>query len=878
MNNQAPARAIKFLRWFCKEDHLEEIEGNLIELYEAQYQEDAAKAKRIFYWNVLLHFRPEYIRPLKISSPQIQFDMFQNYLKVAFRNIGKNKAFSAINIAGLVLGMVCFLFIFLWVEDERSIDNFHESGNRLFNIYQNTRANGQINSEFTTFHKNGEDGKIILPLSGIKEAIPEVEKLNFYATGYELPWGHPETFQREDKVYKLNGSRAGADFFKMFNYPIIAGNKIDPLSDKSSLAISKKMSDLFFDSPEEAIGKSIHYENRLDLEITAVFEEVTAKSSLQFDFLINWDLHTSGKLEWASHQILTTIQLAAYADEKTVESKINEFIKLHLDQNESTKIEVGLQPFKDQYLVANFVNGKPQGGRIEYVRIFSGVAIFILLLACINFMNLSTARSGKRAKEVGIRKVIGSSRSHLIRQFLGESVWMALIALVLSLLCVKLLLPYFNNFTGKSIEIPFSEPTYWLLSIGLMVVTGVVAGSYPALFLASLRPVKVLNGIFRFTRSSNWFRKGLTIFQFTLSIFLLIAAVVVSQQTSYIQDSHLGYDRENLLYLRVEGELMQQNKYNLFKSRASKMPGIAMVDRSSEAPHIMGFEVTDPVNWEGKEENAAIGFMPSSVGYDFIKLMNLEIVEGRDFSKAITTDSADAFIVNEEAVRQMGMNDPIGKRISAWDKGGHIIGVLKDYHTQSLHQPIKPIIIDVKEYEYFGVILIRTKAGETETALASLEKVYQELNPKYPFEYQFIDQEYQALYKSEQVISKLSNVFALLSILVSCLGLLGLAMFSAERRLKEISIRKVLGANISNILILLFRDFIFLIGLSIFIAIPISWLVMSNWLQSFAYRIDLSWGIFAITGLAVVFIGFCTICSQSLKVAFVNPVKALKNE
>ena len=877
MNPQPPKRALKFLQWFCRKEHIEEIEGNLIELYEIQSATSENKAKWAFYKNVLLHFRPEYIRSFHLLPQLNDVDMYKNYFKIALRNLTKNKTFSTINIAGLVLGMVCFLFIFLWVEDERSIDNFHKNGANLYNVYETISANGQVNGTYNTLHHYNEERGRFIPIANIKDAVPEVKRLNFYATGYELPWGHPETFQIGDRIHKLEGSRASADFFNLFDYPIIAGNQSTPLSDISSLAISRKMANLFFPTPADAIGKSIRYEDRLDFKITAVFEDVPYRSSLKFDFLINWKAQMT-QLEWASNRMLTTIQLAEKTNVKQVEDKLNQFLQPHLDPASNTKMEVGLQPFKDQYLVANFVNGKPLGGRIEYVQIFSGVALFILLLACINFMNLSTARASKRAKEVGIRKVIGSTKSNLMGQFLGESILMSTIALLLAILLIKIFLPYFNNFTGKQILFPLSEPNYWAIAIGLMLITGIAAGSYPALFLSSLEPTKVLKGVFKSSRSSIWLRKGLTIFQFSLSIFLLIAAVVVSRQTNYIQHSHLGYDKENLLYVRVEGELSKQQKYNLFKNRALKMPGIAKVDRSSEAPHAMGFVIADPINWEGKPKDANVGFKPSSVGYDFVDLMNLEIKEGRDFSKNITTDSALAFLVNETAVNEMGIKDPIGKWVSAWNKKGKIVGILKDYHTHSLHEPIKPVIIDVKEYEYFGVILVRTKAGETQTALASLEKIYKEINPNYPFDYQFIDQEYQALYKSEQVVAKLSNIFALLAISVSCLGLLGLAIFSAGQRLKEISIRKVLGASVNQLIVLLSRDFLALIGWSFLVAAPISWLIMKDWLQSFAYQIDLSWWIFAFAGVTISGIAILIISTQSVKVAFSNPIDALKND
>jgi putative ABC transport system permease protein len=592
---------------------------------------------------------------------------------------------------------------------------------------------------------------------------------------------------------------------------------------------------------------------------------------------------------------LTTLQLRGHADIRLVEEKINRFMQASLDQNDPRKIRLGLQPFRDQYLVGNFVNGKPEGGRITYVRIFSGVVIFILIIACINFMNLATARSIKRAKEIGVRKVVGSSRGSLIGQFIGESMALSFLALIISLGLVYLLLPLFNAFTGKQIIAPLNQPSSFVILLGLMLLTGFVAGSYPALFLSSLKPVRILKGTIRFSNGAMLMRKGLAVFQFSISIILLIVTIVITQQTSFVQNTHLGYNRENLIYMRIEGELMNYTdqpknyrKYSAFKEMALKMPGIAMVDRSSEAPHAMSFIVDqsdrntetltgdDAIQWEGK--TTSVGFKPMSVGFDFLEIMDLKVAAGRAFSKTFSTDSADAFMVNEEAVRQMGMKDPIGKWISAWAKKGHIIGVLKDYHTNSLHEPITPLILDVKEYEYFGVMLIRTEPGKTKEALASLEKVYKEINPNYPFGFQFVDHEYDKLYRNEQVITKLSNAFAILAILISCLGLLGLVMFSAEQRTKEFGIRKVLGATVSNIVSLLSQDFVILVGISFCIAAPLAGYFMHEWLQTFAFKITLSWWIFAIAGASALFIALLTICVQAVRSAVANPVKSLRAE
>ena len=877
-DDRLPPRLVtRFLAWYCHPDLLDEVEGDLYELFQRRVETEGLwKAKAFYCLNVLMFLHPDYVKRREQHYSITHTAMFKNYFKISFRNIIRNKAFSAINIVGLALGMSCFLFIFLWVQDERSIDNFHTIKN-LYNVYQTTYAHEEVDGQYTTPVRFTDDRRHIL-LEDIQESIPEIKHVNFYATGYELPWGHPEIFQVGEEIHKLEGSRAGADFFTMFNYPLIAGGKENALKDINSIAISRKMAALFFESPEEAIGKSIRYENQFDFTITAVFEDITSKSSLQFDFLLNWEFHNKRSDGWASHVVLTTVQLAENADVEQVESTINRSIQTYLDQDESIKIEVGLQPFKDKYLVSNFENGKPSGGRIEYIRLFISVAIFILIIACINFMNLSTARATKRAKEVGVRKVVGSSRKHLIGQFLGESISLAFLSLLLSLLLIQVFLPSFNQFTGKQVNLPFSEPKYWAVLVGLMLVTGFFAGSYPALYLASLKPVQVLKGNVRSTRSATWFRKGLVVFQFSLSILLLIGTLVVTRQTNYVQNSHLGYDRENLIYVRTEGELTKQPKYNIFKNEASKLPGVALVDRSTAVPHAMEFEIADPINWEGKQEGAVVNFKPFSVGFDFTKIMKLKLVEGRYFSRHIATDSAEAFLVNEAAVKQMGMKDPIGKWVSAWNKKGRIIGVLRDYHTHSFHEPIKPVIMDVKEYEYFGVVLIRTEPGRTKEALAGLKKVYKDINPNYPFAYQFLDQEYAKLYQSEQVVTKLSNVFALLAIVVSCLGLLGLAMFSSEQRIKEIGIRKVLGASVSSIVALFSKDFLQLVGISFVVAAPVSWFFMKEWLQSFAYRIDIQWWMFASAGTLVLLIALLTISFQSIKAASANPVDSLRSE
>jgi putative ABC transport system permease protein len=880
-NKPLPPRwAKKILSWICAPHLLEEVEGDLDEEFEFQVKRVGLnKARRDYARNVLGFIKPFAIKRKSTSSP-ILMNMLRHYLTVAFRNLVRQKVFTSINIVGLALGMTCCLLIYLWVRDERSVDNFHANGNDLYSLYYSVTQNGDVyGGNMLPFALNcpGEEIKNVLA-DELKLQIAEVRFATPYATSYELPWGYAMTFQVGEKKHKLEGSNATNDFFRMFSFPFLAGDANTALKEVNSIAISRKMAMMFFDSPQEALGKIIRYENRIDFSITGVFEDVPQNSSMKFDYIASWENSRLGQLEKSDNKWPTIIQLQPGTDPAKAEANINKLLTQHQKENIAAGVivKLGLQPFDERYLVSGFDNGKPEGGRIEYVRVFSGVAVFILVIACINFMNLATARSIRRAKEVGIRKVAGSSRFHLAAQFFGESILIAFLSLVFSIGLVYVLLPLFNLFTGKFISMPFSDVSLWIFLAGLVLITGIVAGSYPALFLSSLKPVRTLKGIVRFSAASVWFRKGLTGLQFGLSILLIIATIVITQQMSYVQNAHLGYDRENLIYMRIEGDL--NAKYAAFKTQAQSMPGIAMVDRSSEAPHAMGFVIADPMHWEGQQQGDLVPFKPLSVGYDFIKVMNMEIVEGRDFSELQPSDSADAFMVNEEAVRQMKMKDPIGKWVSAWGKKGHIIAVLKDYHTHSLREPIKPVMMDVKEYEYFGVVIIRTEPGKTKEALASLETLYKEINPNYPFSYQFVDQEYAKLYNNELVMSGLSNAFAVLAILISCLGLLGLVMFAAEQRTKEFGIRKVLGAKVTHIVALMSKDFLILVGISFIVAAPIGGLLMMEWLSTFAFQIPLAWWIFVVAGLAALFIALLTISLQALSSATANPVKSLRSE
>jgi putative ABC transport system permease protein len=789
--------------------------------------------------------------------------MLKNFLKVAIRNLWKHKGYSALNIFGLAMGMACSLLILLWIRDEKSMDNFHVKGDRLYSVFEQQYYDGKISAGYFT--------PGVLP-DEMKKVLHEVEM----ACG--TSWGENMTFQTGDKILKENGGEAGADFFRMFSYPLLAGTTETALATPASMAISRKMAVAFFGSPQAAIGKTIRNENRRDMTVMAVFEDMPGNASPKFDFLLNWYAYLDDNnwaKQWGNNGPQTLLLLRKDADVAAFGRKINLFLdKYNKEQTKTFYIRLGIQRFGDIYLHSNFVNGQLEGGRIEYVRLFSIVAIFILCIACINFMNLTTARSVKRAKEIGIRKVVGAVRPALIRQFMGEAVLLAFFSVVLALGMVLAALPAFNHLTGKEIGFPYGSSSFWLSLVGLTLLTGMVSGSYPALFLSSFQPIRVLKGALRFSPATAWFRKGLVVFQFVLSIVLIIGTIVVSGQLNYIQSINLGYDRENLVYIPLDGDLA--GKYKLFKESALQLPGVGGVSRLSQPPTNIE-NGTSGVDWDGKDRNNTVMFTQTAAGYDLIKTMNLTMLAGREYSPAFGTDSV-GYMVNEEAARRIGYKDPIGKRLTFWDKKGTIVGVIRNFHFTSLHDPIQPLIIRFGEADSYGSALIRTKAGKMQEALKGLESLCRSLNPKFPFTYTFADEEYRKLYKSETVVHGLANCFAGLAIFISCLGLLGLAMFTAEQRTKEFGIRKVLGAKVSTLFNLLSRDFLVLVLVAFVVATPLAGWAMHVWLQNYAYHIGLEWWVFVLAGAMALLIALVTVSFQAIRVAIANPVKSLRTE
>ena len=575
-------------------------------------------------------------------------------------------------------------------------------------------------------------------------------------------------------------------------------------------------------------------------------------------------------LNWGSNGPQTVALLTEGADPQFVEEKIADFVK---KRNEQSNVTLFLKPYAERYLHGRYEEGKLVGGRIEYVRLFSIIALFILVIACINFMNLSTARASRRAKEVGVRKAVGAEKRYLIRQFLGESALISFLSLLLAILLVITFLPQFNLLTEKHISLAFNAQV-WLGILGLTLFTGMLAGSYPALYLSSFQPVRVLKGQLKGSWGELWARRGLVVFQFTLSMILIVAVLVVYRQIQFVQSKNLGYEKENLIYFSKEGRVAEHTE--TFLNEAGQLPGIVSI--SSLAHNLVGRQNnTSGLNWEGKNPDDRILFENVRVNYDLLETIGVELVEGRFFSKDFGADSS-KIIFNETAIDIMGYEDPIGKKITLWDDYEmEIIGVVKDFHFQSLHESMNPLFFWL-DPDLPWNIMARLEKGREKEALDNLTAFYEGFNPGFSLDFEFIDEQYARQYKAEQLVGTLSKYFAGFAILISCLGLLGLAAFTADRKKKEIGIRKVLGASTQQIVLLLTGDFTRLVIISILIGLPLSYFLTQNWLEQFAYKIDLSLGFFAAAGILTLLISWLTVSSQAYRSAQIDPQECLKSE
>jgi len=783
--------------------------------------------------------------------------MLKNYLKIAWRNLLRHRIFSTINIFGLALGMTCSILIMLWVQDELSFDQFHKNGPQLYRVMANLNW-GEIQTGQNTPQPLAE---------ALRKDIPEITHVVNMTD-----WDFGGLFKANGKINKeTKGRYASSELFQMFSFPLRQGNPKTALASPDAIVISQSLARKYF-GDQEAIGQTITIKDQGDFQVTGLMQDIPHNSSLQFDFVLPMQQYVKQNAwikTWGNFNLTTFVQLRPDADFTKVDAQVQKY----LPQNQpDQKADLFLQPYTDMYLHA-YKAGKPDGGRITYLRLFTIVAVFILLIACINFMNLATARSTKRSKEVGIRKVIGAARSLLFGQFMGEALLTALLAVLFALVLVALLLPTFNTLTGKTITLHYADPVFLVSLTAITLLTGFISGSYPAVFLSSLEPVKVLKGSPKFGFKSLLFRKGLVVFQFTLSLILLVGTVVIYRQIHFIQNRNLGFNRENVISLNLEGDLAKN--LGAFKQEILQRPGIKSITTSSNHPMSI-YNSSGDLQWPGKSEKDASSVSGAWVDYDFFETLNIQIKEGRTFSRDFATDSS-AYIINEAAADMMGMKKPVGQTVSFWNGKSKIIGVVKNFHSRSLHEPIKPLII-LLEPRNASVILVRTEPGKAKEALASLEKAMRQYNPGFPFEYHFLDEIFEEQYKSEMVVGKLINYFAGLAIFISCLGLFGLALFTAEQRTKEIGIRKVLGASVASIITLLSKDFLKLVLVANLIAWPIAWWGTYRWLSNFAFRAEIGWWIFALAGVATVLIAILTVSFQAVRSAMVNPVKSLRSE
>lgn len=784
--------------------------------------------------------------------------MIRHTLKLALRNFKRHKSSFFINLVGLSTGLACTMLIVLWVQDELQVDKFHAKDERLFRVMEHQQYAEEVMTTTSTPGMLAET---------LKEEVPEIEH------GTMLTWPNRRTLSVGEQRIKAAGYDVSPDFFRIFSFPLIEGQPETVLRDINAILLSRSTAENLFQSPQKAMGQALEIDQDELYTVTGVFEDIPSTSSIDFDYVVNFEKlkKEQGWLRsWSSNGPSTIVTLVEGADAAQVSDKIAGFVK---QRNEQSNVTLFLKPYSEIYLHGKYEDGKQTGGRIEYVRLFSIIAVFILIIACINFMNLSTARASLRAKEVGVKKAVGAGKSSLIRQFMTESVVITLLSLLIAVAMVWLFLPQFNLIADKEMTLHFSPQLIGLL-LGLIVLTGLLAGSYPALYLSSFKPVAVLKGELRSSLGELWARRGLVVFQFTLSVVLIVAVVVVYNQLEYIQSKNLGYDKDQLIKFAADGRLEDQGE--TFLAEAGKLPGVEGI--SAIAHDLVGRQNnTSGLDWEGKDPESLILFEHVRVDYGMLETMGVELKEGRFFSEEYGADTS-KIIFNERAVEILGFDEPIGKKIRLWDEYDlEIVGVVKDFHFQSLHEEMNPLFFRLAPGETWTV-MARLKRGEEQPALNNLQILYEDFNPGFSFDYQFLDEEYALQYEAEQRVSTLSKYFAGFAVLISCLGLFGLAAFTADRKRKEIGIRKVLGAGVGNIVLMLTRDFTRLVLVSILIGLPVAYYLTSNWLQRFAYRIDLNLWFFALAGLLVLLIAWMTVSSQAFRSAQLNPTDCLRDE
>jgi len=794
--------------------------------------------------------------------------MIRNYFTIAWRNIVKSKGYSAINIGGLAVGMAVAMMIGLWVNDELSYNKYHKNYDRIAQVMQHANFNGKISTQVSNpglmgpelRAKYGSDFKYVVQSSWTGSNLLTVGDKHITKTGNFFEPDAPEMLS----LKMLHGTRAG-------------------LKDPYSIMLSASAAESIF-GKENPINKTIKVDRTYDVKVTGVYKDLPDNTSFrEVQIMMPWELWliqnpwaATMKEPWGSNFSQTFVQIADNADMAKVSAKIKN-TKLDNVGKDEAKYEwvVFLQPMRKWNLYNKFENGMNVGGNIQYVWLFAIIGIFVLILACINFMNLATARSEKRAREVGIRKAIGSMRWQLIKQFLAESYLVVLLAFVLCLLLVKLFLPLFNEVAGKKIEIAWSSPFFWLFSLAFIFITGLVSGSYPALYLSSFKPLKVLKGTFRVGRFASIPRKVLVVTQFTVSVMLIIGTVIVYQQIQHAKNRPIGYTRNGLIRMNLEPEIRQH--YDAVRTELISNGAIEEM-AASNSPLTQVWNTNGGFDWEGKDPNLAVDFPNNTVSYEFGKTVKWKIKSGRDFSRDFATDSA-AFIINESAAKFLGFQEPVGKILKWNGEPFTIIAVVNDIMQESPFYPVRPTLYHTDSYDNMYNLVFRLNPRQNaKQSLSKIEQVWKKHTPTVPFDYKFVDEEFGNKFSAEERIGKLSSYFAILAILISCLGLFGMASFVTEQRTKEIGIRKVLGAGVFNLWRLLSTEFVLLVFISCIIAAPVAYYYLDNWLKNYDYRVTISWQVFALAATAALAITLITVSFQAIKAALANPVKSLRTE
>lgn len=798
--------------------------------------------------------------------------MFRNNLTLIFRSFKRYRGTFCINLTGLATGLTAAFFIYLWVNDELLVDSFHEKDSQLFQIMTNVSTPSGILTIENTPARLAET---------LAREIPEIE---YAASASNSYWSSNKTLiSNNDTRIATDGQFISQPYFDIFSFDFTAGNGKTALSDKYNVIISEDLAMKLFQTADNAIGKTVSCNHEMlqgNFVVAAIFKQLPASSSIQADIFFHYDLflEQNPKLEdWRNSDPSTFVVLKPNTDLDDFNHKIANFLK---SKNQQSTATIFAQRYSEKYLYNNYEHGKPVGGRISYVKLFSIIALFILINACINFMNLSTAKAMRRVKEIGVRKIMGAKRKVLVLQFLLESMIMTVLSFIVAIILIMLLLPLFNDITAKQLTLDLNIR---LITGALILVlfTGILSGIYPAFYLSDFNPTAALKGIQRPHSTERWTRKGLVLFQSTISVVLIIATLVVYKQIELVQTKHLGYNRDNIIYFEkspgeaTEGLLFEKNLES-FLLEIKTLPGVVNATNFRHSITNRQGGTTD-VTWEGKDPNSMITFTDLAVGYDFIETLGIEMLEGRAFSRDFTSDKQ-AVVLNQKAIEVMGLSDPIGKVIRIWGEDLHIIGVTTNFHFQSFYEEIKPLFFDLSLNKRVSKIMVRIEPGSERETIERLRSLYAKYNPGLAFEYSFLDDDYQKLYDSENRIAILSQYFAVIAVIISSLGLLGLAAFTTERRKKEIGIRKVLGSSVWRVAQLLSLEFLQTIMLSVLIAFPVGYLLVKNWLDSFAYRIELQWWYFLGTGVLVLTITMLTVGLQAIKAALTNPTQSLRNE